>query len=70
MIANIGTTDRVLRGALGALLILAALFSGMGMFDAPVWKYGAVVVGLVLIATAAMRFCALYTLFGIKTCRK
>lgn len=69
MIANIGSTDRMVRIALGVVLILMALFSGFALFDAALWKYGAIVVGVVLIATAALRFCGLYTLFGIKTCK-
>ena len=69
MIVNIGTTDRILRIVIGAALILVALFGGFALFDANLWKYGAVAVGVVLIATATLRFCGLYTLLGIKTCR-
>ena len=32
-------------------------------------KYGAVVVGIVMLATSTFRFCPLYTVLGIKTCR-
>jgi hypothetical protein len=69
MKTNVGSTDRVVRVLIGVVLIMAALFSGFALFDGAVWKYGAVAVGGVLIVTAAMRFCGLYTLFGIKTCR-
>jgi len=69
MIANMGSLDRVLRLAVGAALILLALFSGAGLFSAVAWKYGAVAVGAVMIATGALRFCPLYTLLGIRTCR-
>jgi hypothetical protein len=69
MKANVGSIDRAIRVALGVVLIAVALFSGLGLFDAVVWKYGAVAVGVVLIATAAIRFCALYTLLGIRTCQ-
>lgn len=69
MIANVGTTDRALRLGVGALLILVALFSGWGLFAAAVVKYGAVVIGLILMATGAFRFCGLYTLLGVNTCR-
>jgi len=69
MIANMGTVDRVLRLAVGVALIALALFSGMAFFDAAVWRYGAVIVGVVMIATATLRFCPMYTLLGIRTCR-
>jgi len=69
MIANMGTLDRALRLAVGAALIALALFSGAGLFSAVAWKYGAVAVGAVMIATGALRFCPLYTLLGIRTCR-
>jgi hypothetical protein len=69
MTANIGTLDRTLRLAAGIVLILAALFSGAGIFDGAAVKYGAIAVGLVMMGTAAMRFCPLYTVLGIKTCR-
>jgi len=64
-----GTADRALRLAAGVALIVLALFSGAGLFDAVIWKYGIVAVGLVLIGTAALRFCPLYRVLGIRTRR-
>ncbi|MEZ5765589.1 MAG: DUF2892 domain-containing protein [Xanthobacteraceae bacterium] len=69
MIANVGSLDRVLRFVLGVALIAAALLSGWAVFDGVALKYGAVAVGLVMLATAAFRFCPLYTVLGVKTCR-
>lgn len=69
MKANIGTADRALRLAAGIVLILAALFSGAGLFATPAVQYGAIAVGLVMMGTAALRFCPLYTVLGIRTCR-
>ncbi|MBF9030911.1 DUF2892 domain-containing protein [Rhodobacterales bacterium HKCCE3408] len=66
---NVGTLDRVLRAALGVGLLYLAFLSGLPAFAAPVLKYGAAAVGVVLLLTAATRFCPLYTLFGVKTCR-
>jgi hypothetical protein len=66
---NIGTADRALRLIVGVVLIALALFSGLAMFDGAVVKYGAVIVGLVMLGTAAMRFCPLYTVLGIRTCK-
>ncbi len=73
MTANMGTVDRVLRLAVGVALIAVALFGGAGVFGAGLfgaWKVAALAVGAVMIATAALRFCPLYTLLGIRTCAK
>ncbi len=69
MIANVGTVDRAFRLVLGAMLIVAALLSGWAVFDGAALRYGAVVVGVVMLATALFRFCPLYTVLGVKTCR-
>lgn len=69
MIANVGTTDRALRLVFGGALIAAALLSGWGVFDSALVTYGAVAVGIVMLATAAFRFCPLYTILGVRTCR-
>ncbi len=63
MTVNIGTVDRVLRFAVGALLVVLALtsFSGAGM-----WL--SLIVGAVLIGTASMKFCPAYRMLGIQTC--
>ncbi len=69
MTANVGNMDRILRLSLGAVLIVLALFSGLAFFDGTVVKYGAVVVGLVLIATGLLRTCPMYSILGIRTCK-
>ena len=69
MIANVGPLDRTLRLVLGAGLILAAAFGGLAPLVGVVVTYGAVVVGLVLVATAVLRICPLYAALGISTCR-
>lgn len=63
---NIGTTDRNLRLALGAILIALALLAGM----ADAWRIAALVAGAVMILTASLRICPLYTLLGLRTCRR
>lgn len=57
---NIATWDRILRLLLGVLLVAWAVAGG------PWWAY----VGLVLLATAAWRFCPLYAIFRIGTTRE
>ena len=63
---NIGTTDRALRLALGAILIALAFLAGLEGAA----QISAMIAGGVLIVTAAIRFCPLYTLFGLRTCRR
>lgn len=59
MTTNIGTVDRMLRLGIGILLVALALFGVIGM-----WGW----LGLVPIATAFLKFCPAYAIFGFKTC--
>ena len=60
---NVGTWDRAVRVVVGVLLL--------GLYGAltPPLRY-VTLIGLVLIATAMMGRCPLYSLFGISTCRR
>ncbi|UWR14786.1 DUF2892 domain-containing protein [Sulfitobacter sp. M368] len=69
MTANVGSIDRVLRVVLGLILIALPFVSNMALFASGTATVIAVLVGLVLIATSAMRFCPLYRIFGIRTCK-
>jgi hypothetical protein len=66
---NVGTPDRIARIILGAVLVLLPFFSGLGLFANPLWTWGSVAVGAVLIVTAIVRFCPLYAIFGLSTCK-
>jgi len=64
MIRNESNLDRTLRGLVGAALLIAWVAG---------WTTGTLavvlgIVGVVLIATAAVGFCPLYRVFGISTC--
>ena len=59
---NEGTLDRGVRLVTG-LILLALVFTSL----AGIWQIIAAVVGLILLATGAIGFCPLYTLFGIST---
>ena len=61
MNANVGTADRVIRAIVG-LVLLSAIF----VLDGKERWFG--LIGLVPLLTAAVRFCPLYTVFGIRTC--
>jgi len=56
---NIGLIDKSARIVIGVLLIALALFGVIGW-----WGW----LGIVPLATAFVRFCPLYALFGISTC--
>nr|WP_152498165.1 DUF2892 domain-containing protein [Roseovarius sp. THAF8] len=70
MTVNVGTIDRILRAALGAVLLYLAFFSGLSAFEAPVWKYGAAIVGVVMLIVAAVRVCPVYSILGVRTCAR
>ena len=59
MKANVGSTDRALRILAGSLLILLSLLGVIGA-----WGW----VGLIPIATGALRFCPAYTVLGLRSC--
>jgi len=61
MKANVGSIDRVLRIALG-IVILSLVFILEG--NARYWG----LVGLLPLATGLFRFCPAYSLFGLSTC--
>ncbi|MDU9005570.1 YgaP family membrane protein [Sedimentitalea todarodis] len=69
MSINVGTLDRVLRAALGAGLLYLAFLSGLPAFDGAILKYGAAIVGIVMLVVAVTRVCPIYSIFGLKTCR-
>lgn len=61
MEANVGSTDRIVRVVVGlALLSLLFVLSGSVRW----WG----LIGVVPLATAALRFCPLYRLVGLSTC--
>lgn len=68
MTTNLGTLDRVLRLVLGLILLAAPFVSGLALFDSSTATIISVIVGIVMVATSAMKFCPLYRIFGIRTC--
>lgn len=64
MNTNVGSTDRIIRLAVGIVLILLAFLAGW----TGLWKWLGVIVGVVLVGTALMRSCPAYSILGITTC--
>lgn len=69
MTANVGNIDRLARLVLGAALVALPFVTEFAFWDMPVARFGAPVVGAVLVLTAGLRFCPLYRLLGMNTCR-
>ncbi|TXL64799.1 YgaP family membrane protein [Zeimonas arvi] len=59
MKTNVGGIDRILRIAVGVILIALTLMGTIGA-----WGW----LGLILLATGIFRTCPLYSLLGMNTC--
>jgi hypothetical protein len=64
---NVGSLDRILRAVLGAALVLLALFGMEGGLAGGAVPVLLLVIGLVLLGTAATSRCPLYRPFGLST---
>jgi len=62
---NVGNGDRFLRIILGIIGIILAL---SGSFEGN-FKWGLLLVGLILVVTSSLQFCPLYAVFGMNTCK-
>ena len=69
MTTNLGTIDRAFRLVLGIILLAAPFVSGLAMFQSSTVTVISVIAGLIMIGTSAMKFCPLYRIFGIRTCK-
>ncbi|WP_298864344.1 DUF2892 domain-containing protein [uncultured Sulfitobacter sp.] len=66
---NVGNIDRIVRGLLGLLLIIAPLLNIPAIWSSAALAYGSMAAGLVLVVTAVLRFCPLYRMLGVSTCK-
>jgi hypothetical protein len=66
--ANVGSLDRTLRFILGAVLVAAPFLLAETFAPLGAWRFAVVAWGVVMLGTAAFRFCPAYTLLGIRTC--
>ncbi|GAA6177456.1 YgaP family membrane protein [Sulfitobacter pacificus] len=57
---NVGSFDRILRIVIGAALIILTLTGTIG-----IWGW----IGVILLGTAFLRFCPLYRIIGVNTCK-
>lgn len=66
---NVGTPDRIARLVIGAVLVLMPFLSVLPLFANPIWLWASVIVGAVLMVTSVVRFCPLYAILGLSTCK-
>ncbi len=64
MTTNIGNVDRIIRLAIGAILVLFGALALTGAL-----QIVAIVAGIIALATAGVRFCPLYRILGVNTCK-
>jgi hypothetical protein len=69
MTPNVGKFDRAFRLILGLLLIFAPLLNFPAIWSDPTTAYVTIAVGCVLAATSLLKFCPLYRIVGLSTCR-
>lgn len=62
---NVGTGDRFLRVMIGVIALILGL---SGMLDGTM-KWVALGAGIMMVVTASLEFCLLYTFLGINTCK-
>ncbi len=65
MSTNESTLDRIIRGVVGAIALVVAVVVGMGSVGGILL----VVVGGILVVTAAVGFCPLYRILGLSTAK-
>ncbi len=63
MTTNVGTTDRLIRLVAAVVAVIVAFAVGIASAGGIIL----LIVGIVLAATALLRFCPIYRLFGIGT---
>ncbi len=65
---NVGTIERAIRAIVGIVALVAA-FTTLNVMAGATLGIVAVVVGVVMLGTAAIGWCPPYAIFGISTCK-
>ncbi|VAV92702.1 hypothetical protein MNBD_ALPHA07-2084 [hydrothermal vent metagenome] len=69
MVKNLGSADRIIRLIVGLVLIGLPLLSSMALFDSSTMKIVSMAIGVILAGTALFRFCPIYRILGLRTCK-
>lgn len=63
---NMGSADKIIRLLLAAVFIILFIFN----YVSGIFGYILLALAVIFILTSLLSFCPIYTLFGIKTCKK
>jgi len=63
---NVGKTDQLVRYVLGIVLLVAYFLHWV----TGAWGWVSLILGVIFVVTAAIRFCPLYVIFGVNTCKE
>jgi hypothetical protein len=69
MTPNLGNIDRITRLLIGLALFFAPLLNLPAIWSSSTAAYVSMCVGLILTLTALFRFCPLYRILGMSTCK-
>jgi hypothetical protein len=69
MVPNLGNLDRAIRFLAGLVFFFAPLGNIPPIWSSSVLAYAIMAIGVILIATSLFRFCPLYRILGISTCK-
>lgn len=70
MSANVGTIDRVLRALIGVVALALVFVGPVAATGGWGWERIALVaVGAIMLVTSMIKFCPLYRIFGLRTCK-
>jgi len=71
MSANVGTIDRVLRALIGVVSLALVFVGPIAASGDWGWvRIALVAVGIIMLGTSMIKFCPLYRIFGLRTCRQ
>ncbi len=63
---NVGKSDQYVRYVIGILLVVAYLLHWLS----GTWGWVSLIVGLILVITAAIHYCPIYSIIGVSTCKE
>lgn len=71
MYVNIGAIDRNVRALIGIVALALVFFGPIAAAGGWGWERLALIaVGVLMLGTSAIKFCPLYRIFGLRTCKR
>ena len=69
MNANLGAEDRLMRAAIGILVVIGVFISPPNMFTSPVLYYAMLVVGVMALINSVTGLCLIFRILGLNSCK-